>query len=252
MAGWRLYDMHCHLGFYAKPALAARRLSTLGVGAMCCTVSPRDYERAALALAGSANVRIAVGAHPWWVADGSVSEEDLERACELARTSRWVGEIGLDYARGRDAAQDAQLRGLRRMLAACAGGGHVLSIHAVRSVTDVLDELERAGATRSNACVLHWFSGTSDELTRATRMGCLFSVGPRMLRTRRGRAYARQVPRELLLLETDLPEPPGPKGPQTTPDAMAGELERSLATLCEMRGADMGETMAQTAEQLLA
>ena len=40
-------------------------------------------------------------------------------------------------------------------------------------------------------------------------MGCLFSVNEFMLATRRGRAYARQIPTGQLLLETDLPAEPG-------------------------------------------
>lgn len=36
-------------------------------------------------------------------------------------------------------------------------------------------------------------------------MGCWFSVGERMLATKRGRAYVQSIPSDRLLLETDAP-----------------------------------------------
>lgn len=245
-----LFDMHCHLGFYDDPAGAAQALAARGTSAMSCTVTPGDYERERAALARAENARVAVGAHPWWVADGRVGSHDVERACEIARRTRWVGEIGLDYARGRAATRDEQLCALRRIVSTCKDGGHVLSIHAVRSTGDVLDELERTGATESNSCVLHWFSGTSSELTRAMRMGCLFSVGPRMLATRRGRAYVRQIPADRLLLETDLPEQVA-AAPQSAPDDMVAGLRQALATLRVERGEDVAAVVAETSARLL-
>ena len=93
----------------------------------------------------------------------------------------------------------------------------MISIHAVRSATAVLDVLERRHATRSSACILHWFSGSSQELARARELGCHFSVNPNMLATKRGRAYVRQIPPNRLLLETDLPEE-GTDATQTGPE----------------------------------
>lgn len=220
-----LFDMHCHLGFFPDVVTAARDLDAAGVGALCATVTPGEYERVAAELAGAPNVRVGVGLHPWWVADGTCGEADVERAASLAATCRYVAEVGLDYARGRDATRDAQLRALDRMLAAYGDGGHMLSVHAVRAASDVLDALERHDTVAcGNVAVLHWFSGTSPELTHAIRLGCRFSVGPRMLATRRGREYARQIPPERLLLETDLPASPG-QGATLGP----GELARELA-----------------------
>ena len=64
----------------------------------------------------------------------------------------------------------------------------------------------RPGGATHCACILHWFSGDGDELHRAVRAGCYFSVGPRMVATKRGREYAKQIPLDRLLLETDDPE----------------------------------------------
>ena len=81
-------------------------------------------------------------------------------------------------------------------------------------------------------------------------MGCLFSVNPRMLATRKGREYARQVPLARLLLETDLPcEPDGPVA--RTAQAHAALLRQALTELCELRSEDVASAVAATSRHLL-
>ncbi len=217
--GFTLADMHCHLDFSSDMAALARLAQAHGVAAFSNTVTPEGYLAAREALAGFPNVRVGVGLHPWWVADGRCGAEQVERACELARTSQFVGEIGLDFAPRREGTFELQTDAFERLVAACCEtGGKVVSIHAVRSATTVLDILERQGATRKNACILHWFSGNSQELVRARELGCHFSVNPAMLATKRGRAYVRQIPPGRLLLETDLPEAEGADAAHAGPE----------------------------------
>ena len=202
-----LADMHCHLDFSSDMAALARLAQEHSVTALSNTVTPEGYLAARDTLASFPNVRVGVGLHPWWVADGRCDGEQVELACELARTAHFVGEVGLDFAPRREGTFEQQASAFERVISACCEtGGKVISIHAVRASTAVLDILERYSATRKNACVLHWFSGTSQELCRARELGCHFSINPAMLATKRGRAYVRQIPPTQLLLETDLPE----------------------------------------------
>ena len=139
---------------------------------------------------------------------------------------------------------------LDAILAAREGSEHVLSLHAVRSADAVLDLLEKHHACERSHAILHWFSGTSDDLARARRMGCLFSVNPRMLATRKGREYARQIPLAQLLLETDLPyEKDGPVA--RTAQAHATLLRQTLTDLCELRCEDVTSAIATTSRHLL-
>lgn len=205
--GFALADMHCHLDFSSDMAALARLAQAHGVTAFSNTVTPEGFLAARDALAGFPNVRTGVGLHPWWVADGRCGAEQVELACQLIQKTRFVGEVGLDFAPRREGTFETQLDAFERIVdACCAQGGKVISIHAVRSATAMLDVLERHHATHDNACILHWFSGSSQELARARELGCRFSVNSNMLATKRGRAYVRQIPPERLLLETDLPE----------------------------------------------
>lgn len=231
--GFVLANMHCHLDFSSDMAALARLAQAHGVAAFSNTVTPEGYLAASEALAGFPNVRTGVGLHPWWVADGRCGAEQVELACELARTSQFVGEVGLDFAPRREGTFETQLDAFERIVdACCAQGGKVISIHAVRSATAVLNVLERHHATLSNTCILHWFSGSSQELARARELGCHFSVNPNMLATKRGRAYVRQIPPEQLLLETDLPDE-GTDVTQAGP-AWIAQLERAAQMLGEI------------------
>src|ERR1700693_5301866 len=82
-------------------------------------------------------------------------------------------------------------------------GGRVMSVHSRYAAGEVLDCLERY--PDAGTAVLHWFSGSTRNLGRANELGCWFSVGPAMLRSRKGRDLAVQMPRERILTESDGP-----------------------------------------------
>lgn len=235
---YSLWDTHCHLGWFSDPARAAREARARGLGLLAVTVTPAEYRAVSETLRGEKNVALGLGLHPWWVRDGS----EAEALVGLLGDARLVGEVGLDASPRRAGTWEAQLAAFERVCAACAEASDkdaplVLSVHAVRAATAALDVLERTGAAARCRCVLHWFSGSSEELWRAARLGCRFSFGERALATRRGREYARVLPAELLLTETDLPEAPGAGGGA---EELVSSLERAVAGIAEERdeGAD--------------
>ena len=124
----------------------------------------------------------------------------------------------------------------------------ILSLHSVKAAGMTLDILERTGCLGRCRCIFHWFTGSNEELTRALKAGCMFSVNEMMLRTRRGREYVRQLPADRLLTETDLP--PGEHIPFPAAEITAS-LERTIRELNALRGTDMTGILAQNAERLL-
>ena len=255
----RLFDAHCHLDFMSNMEEVARDAAADGLHVLATTVTPQGYLRAREALAGLPNVGVAVGAHPWWVADGRLSTADVEAAARLAGTTRLVGEVGMDFSPKHvpEGSKDVQRAAFRRICAAAATGSDpahptVMSIHSVCSAAEVLDVLRATGCLERCRCVFHWFSGSSDELHAAVVAGCWFSVNPMMLRTRRGREYARQVPLRRLLTETDLP--PGEDVPFSAAQIEAA-LQECLAGIAEARGCDaegLAQAVCDNAERLLA
>ena len=66
-------------------------------------------------------------------------------------------------------------------------------------------------------------------------------MGERALATRRGREYARVLPGELLLSETDLPPE---RGSALGAEDLVASLERAVARVAAARGADEDDVRA--------
>ena len=251
----RLWDAHVHLDFMRDPREIAREAEALGFGMFAVTVTPQGYQRVLPVLADAPNIALGVGLHPWWAADGRCGPDDAALAAELARTSRYVGEIGLDASPKHVPADSLprQTAAFEQICSACGETSDpkkpkILSLHTVMAAEAALDILERTGCLANCRCVFHWFTGSNEALTRAMKAGCLFSVNEMMLRTRRGREYARQIPEDRLLLETDLP--PGQDVPFHA-ELIRESLERTLGELEQIRGKALRETIRKNAAELL-
>ena len=252
---FRMIDAHCHLDHMAGAEGLADEMAARGIGICCATVEPDDFHAARERFKGRANVCVGAGLHPWWLDDGRCDGDDVDKLVLAIQQAPFVAEVGLDLGRRHEGSRAAQLEAFEAVTRACAEHprpGRVLSIHAVRSASDALDILERYDLTRQAACIFHWFSGTSEELARARRLGCWFSINEHMLKTKRGREYARIIEEDRLLLETDAP-------PAFDEPYAADEWERSLTAALEgvaaVRGADpaqLGERIAATGNELFS
>ena len=102
MTVFDLYDMHCHLAFSPDTRAAAIAMRQEGIGGMCATVTPDEYHLASLALADelnrNSNFKLGVGLHPWWLSDGSCGADAVDKLVAYAAETRFIGEIGLDFA----------------------------------------------------------------------------------------------------------------------------------------------------------
>lgn len=248
----RLVDMHCHLDRMANGLAIAQAAAKRGIGFFCTTVTPQDAAAAEERFSMCTNVRAGVGLHPWWLADGTCDARDVADLEHRAATARFMGEVGLDGGKRGGGTLELQLAAFQRMARAAAAHpvpGRILSIHAIRTVTPVLDTLEQTGLAAEATCVVHWFSGTSDELWRAVRMGCLFSINEHMLATKRGREYVRILPAEVLLLETDAP--PQLNAPYEL-DAIEHSLDTTLDELASIRRCDRAALACSIADRSTA
>lgn len=257
-----MFDMHCHLGF-SKDGEAVARHATGRLAAFSATVDPASYEENARRFFLHSNVRVGLGLHPWFVSD---DDAQIERFEAIAPSSAFIGEVGLDFSPRHDATRERQIEVFERVVAACLEDAQSLrpwpccgeepcvsglvSIHAVRAVDEVIDVFERAGAlcgasrrtpalAGGRALVLHSFAGTSDQLQRALDRGFFVSFGPRVMRTKRGRAYVRAVPENRLLIETDLPSK---EGAPFSLDQWCGAMEETWEAVLAAR---FGEANAE-------
>ena len=246
----RLFDAHCHLDLMAHPDAVADEATTLGLVLFDCGVDPHDFARAKKRACSRSNIFAGIGLHPWWLADGRCGNAEINLLCEVAAQERLIGEVGLDFSARFAGSEPLQVQALDRLCDALVQhplAGRVISIHAARSAGTVLDALESYGlltpSPNSPVIIFHWFSGTSDELVRARNAGCFFSVNERMLASKRGREYARQIPLDRLLLETDAPAEP-------QADASAQQLITSLKS-ASLHIAELKNCVVESAKSIV-
>ena len=226
----------------AHPDAVADEATALGLGLFDCGVNPRDFASVHGRTRRPPTVIKGIGLHPWWLADGHCGFDEINLLCEVAAQERYIGEVGLDFSArfaGSEPLQTQALDQLCETLAQHPLTGRVISIHAVRSAGTVLDILESHGLLIPNpsspVIIFHWFSGTSDELVRARDAGCYFSVNERMLASKRGREYARQIPLDRLLLETDAPAEPNT---ETSAQSLIRSLTRTSMRIASLKNCD--------------
>lgn len=239
----QLFDAHCHLDLMARPDAVADEATALGLVLFDCGVDPHDFARAKKRACGRSNIFAGIGLHPWWLADGRCGPAEVNLLCEVAAQERYIGEVGLDFSARFAGSEPLQIQALDRLCDALVQSplaGCVISIHAVRSAGTVLDILESHGlltpSPDSPAIIFHWFSDTSNEFVRARSAGCYFSVNERMLASKRGREYARQIPLDRLLLETDAPAEPNT---ETSAQSLIRSLTRTSERIASLKKCDI-------------
>jgi len=195
------FDLHCHIDLYPDPKKVLDKCESLGISVLAVTTTPRAWIGNQRLIASRKNISASIGLHPE-VAGARISETDL--LCSIISDTPYVGEIGLDGSAAHRSSLANQTAVFTSAIEACAKyGGRIISIHsrgAANRVLDVLEDIPGHGVP-----ILHWFTGSVGELKRAVQMGCWFSVGPAMLRSKNGRDLVSRMPMSRILTETDGP-----------------------------------------------
>jgi TatD DNase family protein len=221
----RWVDFHCHLDLYKNHEELIDECDAARVATLTVTTTPKAWSRNQELAAQSQFVRVALGIHPQLVAE---REGELGLFERYLPEARYVGEIGLDAGPRFYKSLTAQERVFDRVLSVCAEqGDKILTIHSVRAVAKVLNQLETNHRNERLRIVLHWFTGTKSEALRAVELGCYFSINAEMLKAEKHAAMIAELPEDRLLTETDGPfvehegAPIHPRHVEFTVDALA-------------------------------
>ena len=196
-----MIDFHSHLDLYQESLAITAEASKRNRFTLAVTTSPKAWVATTRVLGAFPNIKIALGLHPE-IAAKKESERDL--LLELVAKADFIGETGLDGSTRYKSSFQLQLSIFDSLLRECAlSGGRIISLHSRRAVNQVLDLLDKH--PDAGTPVLHWFSGSKAELSRAVDRGCWFSFGPAGLATNSGRNILKAIPLERLLPESDGP-----------------------------------------------
>ncbi|MGN0039344.1 MAG: TatD family hydrolase [Coriobacteriales bacterium] len=232
-------DAHIHLGALSSGPQVAQLAQRSGARLLAVTCTPAEFASVRQRFEGAPNVLVGLGLHPWELEQAGEEEaEQLLAALESAAGGqRWLGEVGLDLS-GRFAASAAlQLRVFGGVCRTAATEERVVSLHTRGAELEALQLLEEAGALKRCTCIFHGFAGGGPALARILEAGCMVSMGPRQLASRRGREYARQLPAQRLLLETDADASTPQRDP--SPQEWASQMRVLLQQLEQLRSCSM-------------
>ena len=166
------------------------------------TVTPQEFHEVSDITVNWA--KVGLGLHPWYV-----EESDLCLFVELLPTTKFIGEIGLDFSKKfTDAQKQAQVDVFEKVCSAMSDT-KIVSVHTFKTQGKTHEILKQEGVLDNSVVIYHWFGDGPSELKQAINDNCLFSVNERMLSTRKGAELARMIPEEQLLFETDMPSHKG-------------------------------------------
>jgi TatD DNase family protein len=198
-------DTHCHLDSSKAPvADLVERARAAGVGRLATVGMHDDSIARSLAFAHEYEEVVAiVGRHPHYT--GGFADRDLEAIEQAAGDprARAIGEAGLDYFRDLAPRED-QRRAFEAQIDLAGRLGLPLVIHTREAEEDTFALLrERASEL---TVVMHCFS-TPSRLDECVERGymCSFAGNVTYPNAIELQAAARDVPEELLLVETDSP-----------------------------------------------
>ena len=206
-----LIDSHCHLdrleltpyGGNLDGAIAAAHQR--GVDLMLCvSIDMNNFPEVRAIAERYAEVYASVGVHPNESEGHDPSVAELVQLADHPKVIA-IGETGLDYFRSEgDLAW--QRERFRRHIAAAKQTGKPLIVHSREAREDTLRILEEEGASVVGG-IMHCFVEDLATAERAMALGFLISFSG-IVTFRNAAALqevARQVPAEMLLVETDAP-----------------------------------------------
>ena len=194
-----LMDAHMHFDLYKNREdvlayIEAHRSYTIAV-----TNLPDLYERYYRQYEDYKYIRIALGFHPELAYQ---YKNQLPLFLKYLETTRYVGEIGLDFNIQDKENQNVQKLIFAEIVNSCKkSSDKILSVQSRCAETDCISILDGyKGKT-----ILHWYSGSLRTLRDAIDLGCYFSINQQMLYSKNGRGIVDALPLDRILIESDAP-----------------------------------------------
>ncbi|GHB86391.1 Qat anti-phage system TatD family nuclease QatD [Persicitalea jodogahamensis] len=198
-----LVDYHCHLDLYPNFESLISDCERSRIHTLTVTTTPKAWPRNIELTKNLEFVRTALGMHPQLILQ---IENELPIWEEYLFQAKFIGEVGLDAGPRFYNSFDVQKRVFNNIISQCSRiGNKILTVHAVRTASKILEVFEQYKLLDNNKVVLHWFSGSPYDAKKAIDMGCYFSVNLTMLSTPKGVALLNDIPKDRILTETDGP-----------------------------------------------
>lgn len=247
-----LIDSHCHLNF---PELVSRLDSIMALmrrngvdHALCVSVTLDEFPEVRALAERFPNVWGSVGVHPDYESVAEATPDQLVKLSDHPKIVA-IGETGLDYYRMKGNLEWQRER-FRTHIRAARQCRKPLIIHTREAAADTLRIMREEGASAVGG-VMHCFTETWEVAQAAIELGfhISFSGIVTFKNARALKEVARQVPLELMLIETDSPylAPVPHRGKPNEPGLVLHVAEE----IARLRGLSLEEVATATSRNFL-
>jgi TatD DNase family protein len=196
-------DTHCHLDLFADIRNSVSVEDETAIKTITVTNAPFLWKHNNLLFKDCRNIRPALGFHPELAAK-RVNELDLFKT--LSKDIKYIGEIGLDGSIIHKETKAEQLKVFQTILSFLKPlEKKIITIHSRNAAERTIAELSTTLKNTEHKVILHWFTGSINELNVAIKEGFYFSVNHKMLNSKRAIEILKNIPKERIVTETDAP-----------------------------------------------
>lgn len=194
-----MIDVHCHFDVTKNPEKyisdnEKRQIITIGM-----TNLPSHFQMGVNHVRQYKYIRLALGLHPLMAKEHT---KEYSKFRQYFNETSYIGEVGLDFSREGFSTKEIQIKSFEFILDTIKGKNKILSLHSRRAEKDVLEMLITQNVENA---IFHWYSGSLTVLRQIVSLGFYFSVNSAMVQSDNGKKIIAEVPKELILTETDAP-----------------------------------------------
>ena len=194
-----MIDVHCHFDLAKSPEKyisdnEKKKIITIGM-----TNLPSHFQMGIPHIKSYKYIRLALGLHPLLAKEHS---QEYSKFKQYANETSYIGEVGLDFSRESYSTKEIQIKSFEFVLDCIKDKSKIVSLHSRRAEKEVLDML--IDKSISNV-IFHWYSGSVSTLHKIISAGFFFSINSAMIQSDNGKKIIAEIPRELILTETDFP-----------------------------------------------
>lgn len=194
-----MIDVHCHFDMAKNPEKYIsdnnkRQIITIGM-----TNLPSHFQMGVNHVRRYKYIRLALGLHPLSAKEHA---KEYSKFKQYVDETSYIGEVGLDFSREGFSTKEIQIKSFEFVLDCIKTKNKILSLHSRRAEKETLEMLAEK---RIENAIFHWYSGSLNTLKHIVNLGFFFSVNSAMIQSDNGRKIIAEIPKELILTETDFP-----------------------------------------------
>lgn len=194
-----MIDVHCHFDMAKNPIKyitdnERQKIITIGM-----TNLPSHFQLGVRYIRQFKYIRFALGLHPLRAKEHAKEYSLFKKYVD---ETSYIGEVGLDFSREGYSTKEIQINSFEFVLDCVKTKNKILSLHSRRAEKEILEMLTIKGIENA---IFHWYSGSLNILRDIVNSGFFFSVNFAMIQSDNGKKIIANIPKELILTETDFP-----------------------------------------------